>query len=242
MKRYTLALILLACSSVFESQASESKIFESKGLVGLSVESLSGNITISSVDATKSNVIFTKKKFSEKCKLSMERLDQKLVIKVEKLSGLFSTEECDVDFQINVPKKVNLDLVVGSGNITINGMNSDLTFKVGSGDLNAEGIFNKINGKSGSGKVLVKGLIGGGELKIGSGDVDLTFVNKTLIGGIDLKIGSGDATIQFLKGTKIKTAFKAGSGELSNDLGDHSETSFKVSMIVGSGNLKIKSY
>jgi hypothetical protein len=38
----------------------------------------------------------------------------KLVVKVEKTSSLFSTEECDVDFQVNVPKAVDLDLAVVS--------------------------------------------------------------------------------------------------------------------------------
>jgi hypothetical protein len=46
----------------------------------------------------------------------------------------------------------------------------------------------------------------------------------------------------FPKGTKVKTSYKAGSGEMSNELGDNPEAAFKVSMKAGSGDLKIKSY
>ena len=46
----------------------------------------------------------------------------------------------------------------------------------------------------------------------------------------------------FLKGTKVKTIYKSGSGELSNELGNNIGAAFKVSMKAGSGDLKIKSY
>lgn len=242
MKKYTLALISLVCCSALAAPTSESKDFESKGLSGVFVENTSGKVIVSSVDGAKSTVAATKNKFSDKCKMTIDRSGNKLVIKVEKTSSFFSTEECDVDFQINVAKTVDLDLAVGSGNLTVKGIQGDLVFKVGSGDIFADGAFKKIDGKSGSGKVAIKGLTGGGELKTGSGEIDLTYAVSSLKGELDLKTGSGDVTIMFPKGTKIKTSYKAGSGEMSNELGDNPKAAFKVSMKAGSGDLKIKSY
>lgn len=240
MKRYTLALISLVCCLAFA--APESKVFESKGLIGVSVENTSGKVVISSTEDAKVTVVATKNKFSDKCKMTVERSGNKLVIKVEKTSSFFSTEVCDVDFQVNVPKAVDLDLAAGSGDLTVNGIQGDLTFIVGSGDILANGTFKKIDGKSGSGNIAIKGLTGGGELKTGSGEIDLTYLVSSLNGELDLKSGSGDAMILFPKGTKVKTSYKTGSGELSNELGDYPEAAFKISMKAGSGDLKIKSY
>ena len=242
MNKYTLVLISLACSSALAAPTPESKDFDSKGLSSVSVENTSGNIAISSMNGTKATVVATKNKFSDRCKMSVDRSGNKLVIKLEKTSSLFSAEECNIDFQVNVPKTVDLDLAVGSGNLTVKGIQGILVFKVGSGDISAEGTFKKIDGKSGSGNIAIKGLTGGGELKTGSGEIDLTYAINSLKGELDLKTGSGNATIKFPKGTKVKTSFKAGSGELSNELGDSPESTFKVSMKAGSGDLKIKSY
>ncbi len=240
MKKNTLVLIyLIGCSAL---ATSESKEFEVKDLTGVSVENTSGKVFITETDTEKAYVVATKNKFGDKCKSKVERSGNKLVIKVEKASSFFSTEECNIDFQVKVPKNVDLDIALGSGNLSVKGIHGDLAFKIGSGDILADGTFKKISGISGSGKVALRGLTGGGELKTGSGDMDLTYAGTSLNGELDLKTGSGRATILFPKGTKIKTHFKAGSGELSNELGETREAPFKVSMKTGSGDLKIKSY
>ncbi len=242
MRKYTLALICLLSSSVFAAPAPEFKEFESKGMSDVLVENTSGKVVITSMDGAKATVIATKNQFSDNCKMTLIRSGNKLVIKLERTSNFVSLEECDVDFQVNVPKTVDLDLATGSGNLTVKGIHGDLAFKVGSGDISAEGIFKKIDGKSGSGKVGVKGLTGGGELKVGSGEINLTYAVSSLKGELDLKTGSSDATILFPKGTKVKTSYEAGMGELSNELGNNPAAVFKVSMEAGSGDLNIKTY
>jgi DUF4097 and DUF4098 domain-containing protein YvlB len=241
MKQYTAVLFCLMGFSAFAA-ASELKEFEAKGLTRVSVENTSGQVSISATDGAKASVVATKIKFSDQCKMTLNRSDNRLMIKVEKTSGLLSKGECEVDFQVKVPKAVDLDLITGSGNLTIQGIQGDLVFKLGSGDVSANGRFRNIDGKSGSGRIALKGLIGGGELKTGSGDIDLSFATASLKGEFDLKTGSGNATVQFPKGAKVKTSFEAGSGGLSNELGDHPDAPFKLSMKAGSGNLKIGSY
>lgn len=240
MNKVVLILIfLIGCSAL---ATSEPKEFEVKDLTGVSVENTSGKVFITETDGSKAYVVATKNKFGDKCKMTVERSGNKLVIKLEKTSSFFSTEECNVDFQVKVPKNVDLNITLGSGNLTVKGIHGDLAFKIGSGDILADGTFRKISGFSGSGKIALRGLIGGGELKTGSGDMDLTYAVASLNGELELKTGSGRTTILFPKGAKIKTNFKAGSGKLSNELGDTPEASFKVSMKTGSGDLNIKSY
>ncbi|MEK6774530.1 MAG: DUF4097 family beta strand repeat-containing protein [Bdellovibrionota bacterium] len=240
MKQLLLIIFFLLSQSTFAE--TENKEFESKGLNEVSVENISGKVTVSAFEGAKASVVATKNKFSDKCKMSIDRSGNKLVLKVEKSGGVFSSDECDVDFEVKVPKAVDLSLNVGSGNMIINGIHGALNFKVGSGNTSADGSFKKIDGMSGSGNVTVKGLNGGGGIKTGSGEINLTFTNKSLKGELDLKAGSGNATLLFPKGSKVKTNFFAGSGQVSNELGDNPNALFLVSMKAGSGNLKIKSY
>ena len=240
MKNLILASLCLVTHLAFAS--SENKEFEAKGLTAILLENMSGKVVISSFEGPQAIVASTKNKFSDKCKMTIEKTGSKLVLKVEKSSGLFLSEECDIDFDIKVPKAIDLDIAVGSGDLTINGIQGSLTFKVGSGNVLADGLFKRIDGKLGTGKIELKGLLGGGELKTGSGKMDLTFAKSSLKGELDIKTGSGDVTVFFPKDSKVKTNFYAGSGQVSNELGDSSKALFVIMMNAGSGNLNIKSY
>jgi DUF4097 and DUF4098 domain-containing protein YvlB len=240
MKRLTLAISCLLSTSAFA--APEKKDFDSKGISEVVVENTSGKLTITAEEGAKAVVLATKNKFSDKCKMSVDKSGNKLILKVETSSSFFTKVECDVDFEVKVPKSVDLMLTVGSGKVTIKGITGALNFKIGSGNIVADGSFHKIDGMCGSGRIEVKGLTGGGELKTGSGGMALTFLKGALKGELAIKAGSGDVSVLFPKGSKIKTSFHAGSGELSNVLGDTSNAPFLVSMKAGSGNLKIESY
>ncbi len=242
MRKYNSILIGLVCCSVFAAPMQETKDIAANGLKSVLVENNVGKVVVNATDSEKATVVTTKNKFSDNCKITIDRAGTQLVIKVKNTGGLFSTDKCDIDLQVSVPKDVDLDLKVGTGNITVNGTQGEFAFKVGSGSIVADGSFKKIDGATGSGKIAVKGLVGGGKLKSGSGEIDLTYIEKSLTGELDLKVGSGNVSILFPKGAKVKTSFKAGLGELTNELGDNANAAFKVSMEAGSGNLKIKSY
>jgi DUF4097 and DUF4098 domain-containing protein YvlB len=239
MKKLILVISCLVVQTALA--ASETKEFDTKDMTELSIENQSGKIKISSLENSKASVTATKNKFSEKCTMTLEKKGMKLVVKVEKTNSL-SVEECDVDFDIKVPKGVDTEITQGMGSINISGLHGTLEFKLGLGDIMADGSFKKVDGKSGSGKVELKGLSGPGELKTGKGDILLSF-NKILSKGeFEIKSGMGDATVLFPKGSKIKSSFKAGSGDLSNELGDSADADFKISMKTGMGSLKIKAY
>lgn len=238
MKQFTYILACLFSASIFAVE--EVKVFDSKGLSEVVVENTSGKVTVMSTEDGKATVGALKNRFSDKCKMTMDKSGRQLVVKVEKNKGEFSAEDCDVDLQVKVPKKMDLKVIAGSGKLTINDVEGELEFKNGSGSLVAIGKFSKIDGKTGSGKVIVKGLTGGGEIKSGSGEVDLTFATSALKGEIDIKTGSGSANLSFPQGTKIKTKYKAGMGSYSNQLGETPNAPFEVSMKTGSGNLNIR--
>ena len=235
------SLVLISAFWISSAFAAETKDFDAKDLKEITIENSSGKIGIANADSAKVTVSATKNKFNDKCTLTMEKTGSKLLLKVEKKLSL-SKADCDVDFEIKTPKGVDLTIGLGSGNLNIRGMEGALTFKLGSGDVSAEGTFKKVSGMDGSGDVEIKGLTEGSEVRTGSGNIKLTYANAPTKGDLELKTGSGNATVLFPKGAKVKTSFRAGSGQFTNELGDTPSASFAVSMNAGSGNLNVKTY
>lgn len=240
MKFLFLGLLLTAPYSFAANTTTQE--FESSGLTQVQVENLSGHISVSPSATNKTTVTATQIKFSDKCRMRIEKNTNKLFVKVEK-TGLFHTgNDCEVNFDIKTAKTINIDVLSGSGDLNVTGLQGDLEFKIGSGNVAADGEFHHLVAKSGSGNIAVNGLTGGGDLKVGSGDISLKFKNQKPEGLLDIKTGSGNAVIAFPKGAQIKANLVAASGNLSNDLGSNPKADFSVSMKSGSGNLKIQSY
>jgi DUF4097 and DUF4098 domain-containing protein YvlB len=234
-------LALGALISVNAYANTEIKEINASNLSRMELSIQSSQVTIKGIESSIAKVTTTKHKFSDKCELKIEKVGRKLIVAVNK-TGIFALNDCKVDFLVEVPKAIDLELKVGSGQVKIEGIDGELDYLLGSGDLIAEGKFSEIEGKSGSGSVTVKGLTGGGDIKIGSGRLNLTFATTLLKGELDVKTGSGDAELVFPKGSKVRTSFRAGRGELLNELGDVADAPFRVSMKSGSGDLNIKSY
>lgn len=226
---------LIGASSLALADVQE---FDAAQINRLEYNNSGGNLAISVSTDAKAKVSFQKKTFESNCKMAVEQRQNTLFVNVE--SKGFLNNDCDVDFQIVLPKNVALDLDTGSGDITIKGTSGDLNFRVGSGTITADAEIKNLDGKTGSGDINLSGLTTGGQLKAGSGDLDLTYTVAPSAGVLDIKTGSGDAEIVFPKNAKIHTSFAAGSGELVNALGNTPNSAFKVSMKAGSGDLEIK--
>ena len=235
MKVITIAMIVLG---LFSLANAETKEFDLAGISKVEVNSRSGDVSITAVDAGKATVTATKKQFGENCKLTIEKKGRTLFVEVEK-TGVFK-DDCEVDFEITAPKTVVLDLDSGSGEIKVKGTSGDLSFNVGSGAVDIDAEIKKLEGKSGSGGVSIKGLTTGGSLRSGSGAINLVYRVAPVLGELDIKTGSASAEIVLPKATKVRTSFTAGSGELTNEIGDSPDSKFKISMMAGSGNLHIK--
>lgn len=237
--RYILTII--AAFWISSTFAAETKDFDAKDLKEIEIENSSGKVTVSGVDGTKAEIQSTKNKFDDRCTLTIEKSGGKIHLKVKSKWSL-TTHECDVDFDIKTPKSTNLNAVLGSGSITVRAVQGAFSFILGSGDVSADGTFKEISGKDGSGDIDIKGLTENADIRSGSGNIKLTYARTPVTGALELKTGSGNATVLFPKGAKIKTSFKAGSGQIVNELGDTPGADFEVSMKAGSGNLNIKSY
>lgn len=231
----TIVIIALGLSSLANA---ETKEFDLVDISKVKFNNGSGDVSITAVDSGKATVTATKRQFGEHCKLTIDKRGNTLFVEVEK-TGVFK-DHCKVDFNITAPKTATLSLNSGNGDIKVKGTSGDLSFSVGSGSVDVDAEVKKLEGKSGSGDLSIKGLTSGGTLKTGSGKINLVYNVAPTLGELDIKTGSGDAEIVLPKTAKVRTSFTAGSGELTNELGDTPDSKFKISMKTGSGDLHIK--
>ncbi len=238
MKALLILLTGLIFSGLCLSAAAETWDFQASAISALEVRNGSGSVDVKGSNALETSVTAQKVKFGDQCKMTVETQGKKLFVEV-KQSGMFA-EECEVNFQISVPKAISLDLKSASGAIKIEGTQGSLDFSVGSGSVHAKSEITKLDGKTGSGDIFLTGLKSGGVLQVGSGSIKIAFASVPLKGELDIRSGSGGAEITLPKDTKIKTSFRAGSGDLINEAGESPDAQFTILMKTGSGNLHIK--
>ncbi len=242
MKKIVVGLFLFVPMAVFSTSTPVTKTFISKGINTLVYKNSAGNAKIVGTDNENLRISAKKNKFHEKCSLTIEKKDHELFIAVDE-EGLLNKGGCNVDFDIQVPKKVSLNLKSGSGNIEINKVQAKLDSKLGSGNLNATlDSCNGLNVMLGSGNIAIQGLNGDASVKTGSGNIELKWTSLPEKGSVDIKTGSGNVDLKMPKDSKISTSFKSGSGKLHNYIGDSPDAPFKVSVFTGSGDVELNKF
>ncbi|TYB58594.1 DUF4097 domain-containing protein [Nonomuraea sp. PA05] len=125
---------------------------------------------------------------------------------------------CSVDYKIEIPKGLPVDLEAGSGNLTLRNLTGQIDLTAGSGDVDAAGLAGKkVYADLGSGNIQLTYTAAPetAELKTGSGDITLNVPD----GAYDVKtdVGSGDATVTVKKDTASahKISLTAGSGDIT---------------------------
>ncbi|OGP03870.1 MAG: hypothetical protein A2Z91_06670 [Deltaproteobacteria bacterium GWA2_38_16] len=242
MKKIMVSLFLFISTIGFSASTLVTKTFISKEINTLVYKNGSGDAKIIGTDNENLQILAMKNQFHEKCRLTIEKKNHALFIAVDG-EGLLNKGGCNVDFDIQVPKKVSLNLKSGSGNIEINKVQAKLDAKLGSGDLNATlDSCNGLNAKLGSGNLAIQGLNSDANVKTGSGNIELKWARLPEKGAVDIKTGSGTVSLKMPKDSKISTSFKSGSGQLHNYIGDSPDASFKISVFTGSGNLELNKF
>ncbi|MEV4177616.1 DUF4097 family beta strand repeat-containing protein [Nonomuraea sp. NPDC049709] len=125
---------------------------------------------------------------------------------------------CGVDYKIEIPKGLHVDLDSGSGNLTLRSLTGPIDVHVGSGDVDAADLRGKkVIADAGSGNIELKYASApeSAELKTGSGDITLNVPD----GAYDVKteVGSGDANVSVKKdgASPNKISLTAGSGDIT---------------------------
>ncbi len=217
--------------------------FKTDQVKSLILDNGSGNTIMTGKQTTELSISAQKTKWATHCKLEINQEGDKVKVSVnnQKSNLRFTKDECQVDFKIIVPTKLNITVNNGSGNVDINNVRGEFDFAIGSGNLQMEKCEAlKIEAKIGSGDLILDGSITKANIKVGSGNLKLIYKELPSTGELQIRSGSGDTTVLLPKDSKIKTEFSAGSGKISNDFGNSDKAQYSIIMHAGSGNLKIK--
>jgi DUF4097 and DUF4098 domain-containing protein YvlB len=125
---------------------------------------------------------------------------------------------CGVDYKVEIPKGLAVDLDSGSGNLTLRGLTGDIDVFVGSGDVDASDLAGKkVVGEAGSGNIELKYTTApvSAKIEVGSGDVVLQVPNGAY--DVSTDTGSGDANVKVKTdgSSPYKISLASGSGDVS---------------------------
>ncbi len=152
----SLAVMLLVLVPAMSWAETVSREFDAVGIKSLSVNNMSGEITVSVTTTGKALVHASKVRFPEGCKLVIKRFGGKL--SVETSQRRWSGNSCRVHLDIKVPATISLDIKNASGDLKIEDTNGPIEFVLGSGDIRVQAMVTDLNGSTGSGDVRVSGL------------------------------------------------------------------------------------
>lgn len=228
-----------AAESVAET-STETKEFAAKELIRLEISNQIGHLKFIGEASDKIVIKAEKIKFGDKCALGFKQTDKVLEIDSGRKSML-SHAECEVNYTITLPKRLNLQVRNVTGPIDVSGTKGELDIKVGSGNIQVKSVVEELNAIAGKGTIDVQGLVGDATVKLGSGTIKLGYSKDPGKGELDIKSGSGDATVIFPPKMRVHSRVLIGSGDAYNELGDFEDAKFHVSFKAGSGNLNIKS-
>jgi DUF4097 and DUF4098 domain-containing protein YvlB len=246
---YILSSFALVSAVIGITQASGStqmiQSFDLRNVKSVKIVNHTGNLTLTSAPyiENKATLMFNRIDFRDDDCFSRATVEgTTLLIETKSKSNFHNQDRCRTNISLKLPKKtLNYSLSVGSGELSLSGLQGDLDFSTGSGDVKAEGAYNKVSGKTGSGKLWIRGLRGQAKLKVGSGDIKLEYQEPRPRGILDVKTGSGDINIHLPSSTRFKSHFMSGSGHFTTDLAESHDGELDVFVVSGSGNLRIQS-
>lgn len=245
MKKIISILILPFVSFSFSAYADQVvKNFKSDQIKKLNLKNTSGDSLIVGSQMSEASVNVERVKWNDNCKLDINENSGTLsvVIRPEsRVTWFFSSQECRGNIKITLPFTTDIEAESGSGDVSIADLIGIFDVTIGSGDLTFEKAqITKLIAHLGSGDLKVNGDIKDADIKIGSGDILLNYLKAPISGHMAIESGSGDATLTMPKESKLNISFMAGSGRLSNELGNLQSAPYSISMKAGSGDLNVK--
>lgn len=230
---YFIGVFVLCPMLVF---AAQTESFSASGLKEINLKNLSGDVVVKAGKTKQVMINYEKIKFSEHCNLKMEKNPESLLVEVKKNKKPWG-DDCKVNFEISLPKKMDMHINIGSGNVNIVGVEGESEINMGSGDLNYQAAWiDEVTVRSGSGDIDIQGIAGEVDILTGSGAIDLAYAEHAVPASLVLRSGSGSIEAKGLKGdADIITGSGAIELAYSKQIQDKGEISIKS----GSGDAKI---
>lgn len=181
--------------------------FDTPEPIGLYVENGRGSVDVTATDTTETTVRITGARAEEfdVRDLTDDRGDHRIAI-IAPPRGGFLGKDARAEIAVEVPVASDLQIKVGSSDVTTSGRFGDVRVDSGSGDVSLDVVDGDALVQSGSGDLIVEHLNGDARLKSGSGDVVVRRAESELV----ITTGSGDVRVE---SARDELAVKTGSGD-----------------------------
>lgn len=158
--------------------------------------------------------------------------------------------DISIDYEITLPADTTVRTESGSGNLTIDGLQTGIDGHTGSGDVRLDHISGTSRVQSGSGNITARALAGPVDISASSGDIR---IEQTATGDVKAHTGSGNIEIQGVDGGlhaeagsgnitvegKPQSSWYVKSGSGNAELRLPSDAGFDLEVSTGSGNINV---
>ncbi|MER6511383.1 DUF4097 family beta strand repeat-containing protein [Nonomuraea sp. NPDC001636] len=183
-------------------------------VAGISLAGGAGEVTISQTSGAAVRVVETRRWSAER-PVAEHRVEGDTLTMSYDCSA--AVDNCSVDYVIEVPEGLPVEVGTGSGNIDLRGLGGPLAVKTGSGDVSATGLTGKeFTGRTGSGDVTLTFANAPDEVRMtsGSGDAKLTLPAEPYDVETTTRSGTTNVTVTADPGAPRKIVARSGSGDI----------------------------
>lgn len=224
------ALVAAACGDSSDTQ----KFDFDEQPTAVVVETVNGDVTVTRSSGSGSTVEATVRYSGTKPTVALVEIDAngRLVI------GDNCSQDCSVDYEIEVGDAADVTIDVGTGDITVNDLDGSFTIKTGTGDVNIVSLVGPISVEVGEGDILGARLTAAtASFTAEKGAIDVTFDN--IIDDLLVDSRDGDVTTQ-LPGGPYQVDATSATGDVDVKV-DTDEGSSKI-IRISSGNGDVTVY
>lgn len=188
-------------------------------VTSLQLRSGSGDVTIRETDRTGIKV-------TESLYWTSDKPQAEHKVEGETLSVFYDCKKdwgnCGVNYRIEVPKGLNVNVDAGSGTVTLRSLSGAIEANLGSGDIDGSGLTGKkLFAENGSGHIEMKYAAIPDDIQAETGSGDIKIYVPAGSYNVNTDVGSGDATVKVTDdpNSSHKVTLTGGSGDVSVLLG-----------------------
>jgi hypothetical protein len=227
----------------------------------LSIENASGDIHIDAYDGSTVNIVAHRQASSND---ALAQVKVEVVATKDKLTirSIYPPHcvNCDISYEILVPRSAALVANDESGDVRVSGMNGDIDVNTESGDIaihqaggrvfaeaasgkiSIDGAAGVLRAKTASGDISVRGSQGNVEARASSGNVSARFTSIGSAREIKLEALSGDVLLTMPRGTSAAISAETAAGSIQTDFGQAPREGYAGATLaqrIGDGTVKI---
>lgn len=214
----TLSYACLTLIIIINTASAES--ISALGVKRINIENKMGSIDISKSSTNRIELSEKKGKFEKWCNIYQKVVKRTLYIKVED-SSFTGNGKCEVFWKLSVPKKLDIKIDQGSGNIKIEKDVKSLTISLGAGDLVVIG----------SAKKTI--------INIGTGEVQFTIAKPLKSSKYKIQTGSGSSVFKISDSVRVKSTLLTPYGKHKTEFTQSKKPHIFINMSSGKGSLNI---